>query len=153
MDPNLKRFSLQFRNSMKKFESNHAKLDILNIAEYIPCYLNRQIILILSSLGIADSVFSYFQDLMLKNLTGMLIDTKLAVEAISNYFHGVFSYVKSPSRFNYLHEPFFRDLLKTIYRKQLQDLIYKSRIKIENGRILMGTLDETATLKENEVID
>lgn len=137
---------------MKKFESSHAKLDVLNIAEYIPCYLNRQIILILSSLGIPDSVFTHFQDLMLKNLTGMLIDTELAQNAIRKYIHSVFSFDQSSFRFSYLHEPFFRDLLKTIYRKQLQDLIYKSRIFIENGRILMGTLDETGVLKENEVI-
>ena len=153
MDPTLTHQTLQLRKSMLKFESNYNKLDVLNIAKYIPCYLNRQVIIILSALGIADSVFSNLQDLMLNKLSGMLVEKRLADLAILKYYRSEFSFVTTRNDFsvNYLHEPFFRDLLKAIYRKSLQSLISKSRIFVEHGRILMGTLDETGLLKENEV--
>jgi hypothetical protein len=38
------------------------KADVLNVADYIPCFLNRQVIMILESLGIEDSVFLELQD-------------------------------------------------------------------------------------------
>lgn len=139
---------------MKKFESNHKVLDVLNIAEYIPCYLNRQIIMILSALGIPDSVFINLQDKMLKRQASMLVNKQSATRAITKFYRGIFSFVtnKTSSKFDYLHEPFFRDLLTNIYRKELTGLIYKSRIFVEKGRIMMGALDEYACLKEDQVI-
>ena len=41
-------------------------------------------------------------------------------------------------------------MLKSIYRKLLKGLIDKSRIYVEKGRILMGCIDETGTLNEDE---
>ncbi len=144
---------LQFRPSMKKFESIYNKLDVLNCANYIPCYLNRQVINILSSLGVADSVFSNLQDKMLIDLSEMLIDKQKAEDKLLKYYRGSFSALHSTNSLilDYTQEPFYRQLLKTIYYKSLQNLIKKSRIFIEKGRILMGCIDETQTLKEDEV--
>jgi RNA-dependent RNA polymerase len=44
-----------------------------------------------------------------------------------------------------------KGILKTTHRKHLQGLIDKSRIFVEKGRILMGCIDETGLLDENEV--
>ncbi|CAF0737858.1 unnamed protein product [Brachionus calyciflorus] len=151
VDPNLKNYELQFRDSMKKFDSIYTRLDVLNLTEYIPCYLNRQIILILSALGIHDSVFENLQDKMLGNLSNLLIDRMTASLSIVKYYRSVFSNYKHSDKLNYTYEPFFRDLLKTIYQKSLTDLIKKSRIFVQKGRILMGTIDETGTLKQNEI--
>ena len=49
--PNMNENEIQFRPSMKKFDCVNTNLDVLNIAEYIPCFLNRQVIVILSALG------------------------------------------------------------------------------------------------------
>ncbi len=151
VDPNLTNKKLQFRESMKKFESGYNRLDLLNVAEYIPCYLNRQVIIILSSLGIKDSVFLDLLDKTLKILSNMLVDEHVALSYISKYFRKIFSISKSPSQINYLFESFHRELLKPIHKSMLNDLIHKSRIFIERGRILMGCIDETGILKENEV--
>jgi len=43
-----------------------------------------------------------------------------------------------------------KGILKTTHRKHLQGLIDKSRIFVEKGRILMGCIDETGLLDENE---
>ena len=143
--------SLQFRPSMKKFDSGHSRLDVLNIADYIPCYLNRQVILIFSALGVPDSVFSDLQDEMLQKLGEMLLNKQVAAEFIKQYYRNILSFSQNSADFNYSYEPFFRNLLKTIYRKQLWELKTKSRIFVKEGRILMGCIDETGILNENEV--
>jgi hypothetical protein len=152
VDPNLSLSTpLLLRESMKKFESVYTKLDVLNVADYIPCYLNRQIIIILSTLGIDDDVFSNLQDEMLKKMSQMLVDPNLATHYLNKYYRSFFSFSKNSKLFNYCNDSFFRDLLKTIYQKQLQDLIKKSRIFVPKGRILMGTIDETRRLEPNQV--
>ena len=61
-------------------------------------------------------------------------------------------WIRSKTGFmEYVYEPFYRDLLKSIYNNQLQDLIKKSRIFVGKGRILMGTIDETGLLKSDQV--
>ena len=53
---------------MNKFNSPNRSLDVLNIAEAFPCFLNRQIIMILSALGVPDSAFESLQLAHLKYL-------------------------------------------------------------------------------------
>ena len=146
---------LVFRPSMKKFESSNNRLDVLNKAEFIPCHLNRQVITILTSLGIDDEVFSKFQDSMLQRLNRILIDDNVARHYIRQFFKNHYSFgmdnMLSVGSFEYTNEPFFRELLKLIYNSQLSGLINKSRIFIEKGRILIGVIDEYGLLKENEV--
>jgi len=56
VDPSLKGGKqLYFRPSMKKFDSDHNVLEILNHSKYLPGYLNHQVIAILSALGVTDS--------------------------------------------------------------------------------------------------
>lgn len=126
-------------------------MDVLNVAEPIPCYLNRQIIIILSALGIPDSTFSDLQDTYLRSISEILVDNRAAKEAILTYYRSVYSFAQHNEIFNYTQDAFFRDLLKTIYQKNLQGLILKSRIPIKKGRILMGTIDEFDVLKEDQV--
>jgi hypothetical protein len=146
---------LVFRPSMQKFESKNNRLDVLNKAEFIPCHLNRQVILILSVLGINDSIFANFQDLMLQQLNRILIDNYIASNYLLKFFKNHYSFgmgsMFTNISFDFTHEPFFRDLLKLIYNSQLSDLIKKSRIFVEKGRILMGVIDEYGVLEEDQV--
>jgi RNA-dependent RNA polymerase len=132
---------LIFRPSMNKFPSSNNRLDILNKAEFIPCHLNRQVIIILTALGIDDSVFSYFQDEMLQNLSKFLVDNNVAKNYLAKFFKNHYAFgmacMQNNYSFEYTNEPFFRELLKLVYKNQLTDLIHKSRIFIEKGRILM----------------
>jgi RNA-dependent RNA polymerase len=130
VDPTLKSHQLQFRPSMNKFDSVYTKLDVLNIADYIPCYLNRQVIVILASLGVPDEAFIKLQGKMLNEMSNMLIDRYTAERYLLQYYRSAFSFNEQRGglMFDYTLEPFFRDLLKTIYQKLLQDLIQKSRI-------------------------
>ena len=103
---------LEFRPSMKKFESVNSKLDVINVADYIPCHLNRQIIIILTALGIKDCVFMRHQDTMLNQLNKFLIDNNTASNYIlkfykSHYSFGMSSMIDKGS-LNLTFEPFFR---------------------------------------------
>jgi len=45
------------RDSMVKFESDRTALEVVNWNRWMPCYLNRQLITLLSTLGVPDQVF------------------------------------------------------------------------------------------------
>ncbi len=45
------------RPSMEKFEAPHPKLEVIRPAGYMAAYLNRQIVQLLFTLGVGDSVF------------------------------------------------------------------------------------------------
>ena len=58
MPPYLK---IRLRSSMRKFDSSHLKLEVVRATTYQLGHLNREIILILSALGIKDGVFLNLQ--------------------------------------------------------------------------------------------
>ena len=43
---------LSLRNSMHKYDSDNIKLDVLACSKFQPCYLNRQLITLLSTLDV-----------------------------------------------------------------------------------------------------
>jgi RNA-dependent RNA polymerase len=138
---------------MNKFDSAYSRLDVLNIAKYIPCYLNRQVIVILTSCGVPDQAFVKLQDKMVSEMSKALTDRVVAERFLLQYYHSSFSsdMQQFGSTFDYTFEPFFRSLINTIYQKLMQELVKKSRIFVEKGRILMGCIDETGSLGPDEV--
>ena len=148
---------LLLRPSMCKFESKHKKLDILNFSEYIPCYLNRQVIIIMSALGVADESFERLQNEMLIGMIDVLVnENALLLYLTSNYKCPYFTakelqFNRDNSKIPYTSEPFFRALAICAYKAQLTDLLNKSRIYLPKGRILMGVIDEAGILGPNEV--
>ena len=75
-------YKLSLRPSMCKFSSKHIGLEILNWARFLPCYLNRQIISLLSTLGIQDQVFENLQDRVVTQLDAMIEDPVVALEVL-----------------------------------------------------------------------
>ena len=53
---------VQLRPSMKKFEKGQLELGIIRCATYSIAFLNRQIIMLLSCLGVEDAVFHNLLD-------------------------------------------------------------------------------------------
>lgn len=47
---------VQLRPSMTKFDSPHSALEVVGIARFNPGYLNRQIVLLLRTLGVREKV-------------------------------------------------------------------------------------------------
>ncbi|XVF85596.1 hypothetical protein PTKIN_Ptkin17bG0129700 [Pterospermum kingtungense] len=145
---------LSLRKSMQKFEADSTSLDVLAWSKYQPCFLNRQIITLMSTLGAEDSVFEKKQKEVLAQLDSILMDRERAQEAMEWISHGeVTNMLREMLRCGYTadSEPFLSMMLQTIRASKLLDLRTRTRIYIEKGRAMMGCLDETGTLEYGQV--
>ena len=70
LDPTLPGKKAVFRPSMRKFESPHRRLEVLQTSRPQVVFLNHQLIMLLSNLGVPDEVFLNLQRAMLDRLAG-----------------------------------------------------------------------------------
>ncbi|KAL4575651.1 hypothetical protein LXL04_022502 [Taraxacum kok-saghyz] len=153
VDPTSSR-KLSLRNSMCKFESDNTKLDVLAISKYQPCYMNRQLITLLSTLGVKDHVFEKKQKEVVDLLDAVLTEPIKAQEALelmspgenTNIMKEMLSCGYKPNT-----EPFLSMMLQVFRSTKLLELRTKTRIFVPKGRAMMGCLDETRTLEYGEV--
>ncbi|KAJ9554107.1 hypothetical protein OSB04_018152 [Centaurea solstitialis] len=145
---------LSLRGSMCKFDSDNIKLDILAISKYQPCYMNRQLITLLSTLGVRDHVFEKKQREAVDLLDAVLRDPIKAQEALelmspgenTNILKEMLSCGYKPNA-----EPFLSMMLQVFRATKLLELRTKTRIFVPRGRAMMGCLDETGTLEYGQV--
>ncbi|VFQ91433.1 unnamed protein product [Cuscuta campestris] len=140
---------------MLKYESDNLKLDVLAWSKYQPCYLNRQLVTLLSTLGIKDEVFERKQSEAVAQLNAILTDPNKASEAFELMAPGGenTNIIKEMLLCGYKpdSEPFLSMTLQAFRALKLQDLRTKARIFIPSARSMMGCLDETRTLEYGEV--
>lgn len=145
---------LSLRKSMCKFESDNMKLDVLGYSKYQPCFLNRQLITLLSTLGVRDEIFEKKQREAVEQLDAILTDPLKAQEALELMSPGENTNIlKEMLKCGYKPdvEPYLSMMLQTFRESKLLELRTKSRIFIPNGRAMMGCLDETRTLEYGQV--
>jgi RNA dependent RNA polymerase len=75
----LQGFDVCLRYSMIKFVAAHGQLEICSLGKTSSYFLNRNVILLLSGLGVPDSVFIEMQQQMLRDLDDMLVDREKAL--------------------------------------------------------------------------
>ncbi|KAG6545756.1 hypothetical protein Mapa_012717 [Marchantia paleacea] len=140
-------FNLYLRPSMRKFGSAHFGLEVLEWTHLLPCYLNRQAISLLSTLGVKDKVFMDLQDQMVlkwcKAVNDETLATKLLLETVSNSM----ALKLLNCGFTFECEPLLRRLMLAYMHAQLNDIRTRARIFVPEGRMLMGCLDETGILE------
>ncbi|OWM90483.1 RNA-dependent RNA polymerase 2 [Punica granatum] len=145
---------LSLRASMRKFESENTMLNVTKWSEAMPCYLNREIISLLSTLGVEDEVFLEMQQKQLLVLAKMLTDKEAALKVLEslsgidrrNILVKMLLIGYEPST-----EPYLLMMLKAHHETQLADLRSRCRIHVPGGRILIGCLDETGLLEYGQV--
>nr|APO15851.1 RNA-dependent RNA polymerase 1 [Sesuvium portulacastrum] len=145
---------LSLRKSMCKYKSENEKLDVLAYSKYQPCYLNRQLITLLSTLGVKDRVFEKKQREALNQLDAILTDPLKAQEALELMCPGeITNILKEMLKCGYKPdtEPFLSMMLQAFRSSKLQELRTKSRIFVPRGRAMMGCLDETKALEYGQV--
>nr|AAT38687.2 RNA-directed RNA polymerase, putative [Solanum demissum] len=145
---------LSLRKSMSKYESDNNKLDVLGWSKYQPCYLNRQLVTLLSTLGVKDDVLEQKQKEAVDQLDAILHDSLKAQEALELMSPGENTTIlKAMLNCGYMPdaEPFLSMMLQTFRASKLLDLRTRSRIFIPNGRAMMGCLDESRTLEYGQV--
>ncbi|CAN7075073.1 unnamed protein product [Brassica oleracea var. botrytis] len=148
-DPNSSK-KLSLRSSMRKFHSDHTKLDVLAWTKEQPCYLNRQMITLLSTLGVSDSVFEKKHKEVVDTLDSVLTDPMKILRLMpprehTKFLQDLVSCGIKPS------EPFLSMMLHYIRESKLVELRTKTRILIPKGRSMMGCMIETNTLEYGQV--
>jgi RNA-dependent RNA polymerase len=149
---------LYLRPSMNKFDSQNKSIDVVR-ASSMPSigFLNRQIILLLSSLGIDDQVFFQMQEKMLGDLESITVNHQRAREFLNRfnessgngYNRFLLEYLK---RFigNQI-DPFARQILIAFQAFFVKELRTKAHILVPNTWSLFGVADETGTLNYEQV--
>ncbi|KAJ3694866.1 hypothetical protein LUZ60_000243 [Juncus effusus] len=153
INPNSRK-KLSLRKSMSKFESENIGLDILAYTKYQPCYLNRQLITLLSTLGVRDGVFEIKQEEVVDQLNQVLTDRKVAYDTVmlmspsetTNLLKELLEIGYEPDK-----EPFLAMMLGAYRAVRIFELRTKARIFVPKGRSMMGCLDENRILEYGEV--
>ena len=157
------------RPSMKKYESENNELGIIKASGYSAGYLNRQIIALLSGLGVKNSIFISMIKVSLKEYQTILkyirnknmdlcsyfrANKDVYNEVLSKcfYFKSLVDYYlyKKPPR-GLTNEPFIQKILLNCLSLKIRDLKSKGKILDKQSASLIGVIDETRTLKHNEV--
>ncbi|MQM13921.1 hypothetical protein Taro_046848 [Colocasia esculenta] len=143
---------LHLRPSMNKFESLHTVLEVVSWTRFQPGFLNRQIVTLLSTLGVPDPVFDEMEDLMIRRLNQMLVDTDVAFDVLtaSCAEQGNIAAMMLSAGFKPQTEPHLKGMLSCIRSAQLGDLLNKARIFVPKGRWLMGCFDELGILEHGQ---
>ncbi|RWR79567.1 RNA-dependent RNA polymerase 1 isoform X2 [Cinnamomum micranthum f. kanehirae] len=147
-------YKLSLRDSMCKYKSENTTLDVLDWSKYRPCFLNRQVITLLSTLGVEDRVFEMKQQQVVHQLGKILKDPVKAQEALDVMYPGENSNVlKEMLRCGYRPkvEPYLSMMLQTLRASNLWELRTKTKIFVPDARLMLGCLDETRTLKYGQV--
>ncbi|KAK4779449.1 hypothetical protein SAY87_015555 [Trapa incisa] len=149
---------LSLRKSMSKYPSSNTKLDVLAWTRYHPCFLNRQVITLLSTLGVKDHTFEMKQEEAVAQLDSVLTDSRKAGRELEVMYPGggsnsgqILKEMLSSGYYKPDGEPFLSRMLRTFCAAKLLELRTKTRIFIPKGRSLMGCLDETGILEYGQV--
>ncbi|CAF3855780.1 unnamed protein product, partial [Rotaria sp. Silwood1] len=146
-----------FRPSMRKFFAENFSIDVVRTSSNPSvAYLSRQIILLLSSLGIPDCVFLTLQDQMLQQLKELTGTPEKACQSLKdlNEFGGngchlfLIDYLRKLGKEK---EPFARRILLAFQAFLIKELRTKARIRVPQSWSLLGVVDETRTLNYGQV--
>ena len=119
----------------------------------MPYYLNRQIIFLLQFHEVPECTFLSMQNEMLNELDKMIEDPIHAVNILPSLSGPDSSLVADmvdmmQCGFSPLYDPFLFSCLYSIRNHHLMQLRKKTRIRVKDGAVLMGGLDETGLLPE-----
>lgn len=141
------------RKSMNKFDSDHYKLEICSYAVSRPGYLNRQIILILSGLGIENQVFENLQNSMINELRITLLSEVAAEEYLKktdpSYYKDLIHMLFHGIKLN--DDVFLHGMISAVFLAAVKLIKSKARILAPKSSLLMGVLDEYKVLEYGQI--
>jgi RNA-dependent RNA polymerase len=149
--PDARRREIYIRPSQYKFPATHNGLEIIRWSQYAAATLNRQLILVLSALGVPDHVFVTKLKEMMANLERAMWDPKMALSLLRKNIDPNQMTIDIASLildgFMEVKEPFFFSLLQLWRAWSIKYLKERAKILIDKGAFVLGCVDETATLK------
>ncbi|KAF1947306.1 RdRP-domain-containing protein [Clathrospora elynae] len=139
------------RPSQQKFEAEFMGLEIIRSSALATPFFNRQVIIVLSNLGVRDHVFIRKQQAMVNDYETAMIDEDVAVQKLRKHIDMNQTTLTMAGMvldgFMRARDPFIMSLLKLWRACTIKNLKEKARIAIEDGAFVLGCVDETATLK------
>ncbi|KAI9841651.1 MAG: hypothetical protein M1838_003487 [Thelocarpon superellum] len=149
--PDARDRAIYIRPSQYKFPAIHNGLEINRWSQFSAAALNRQLIVVLSALGVPDEVFLRKQAKMLADIEEAARDQALAVTLL-----GKFVDPNQMTRtlagmildgFMTRDDPFVVSLLQLWRAWSIKYLKEKAKILVADGAFLLGCTDETQTLQ------
>jgi hypothetical protein len=155
VDEKLEGETLRLRASMQKFEANAAdnELEVNGWAEYRPAFMNRQMIMLLLTLGTSAKAMEVLRNKMVEDLLQLFKDdvSESKFNSLLDFTTGFGGRVLHNVGYLCRKDAFVHDLLSVQCTKSVQKLIDKTRIRVHKGAHLYGVLDEYDYLKENQI--
>ncbi|KAH9868719.1 hypothetical protein J1614_007791 [Plenodomus biglobosus] len=151
LDPNLQRSEVHVRPSQHKFVAEYTGLEIIRSSAFATPFFNRQIIMVLSNLGVPEHVFIRKQQDMVNGYENAMLDEIIAVQKLRKHVDMNQTTLSMAGMvldgFMSSQEPFIMSLLMLWRSHTIKNLKEKARIAIEDGAFVLGCVDETALLK------
>ncbi|XP_021733652.1 RNA-dependent RNA polymerase 2-like [Chenopodium quinoa] len=144
---------LSLRSSMLKFESKNRMLNVTKCNKSQSCYLNREIVTLLTTLGVEDENLEALLQEHMRLLGSMLTSRDAALAVLESTYMGDSKTLSKMLRhgFEPNAEPYLLMMLRAYLESQLSDLRGRCRIYVQKGRVLLGCLDETGILDYGQV--
>ncbi|ORX63616.1 RdRP-domain-containing protein [Basidiobolus meristosporus CBS 931.73] len=146
---------VHLRPSQRRFSSESCDLEIVRAAEFVPAYLNRQVIALLSTMRVSDDVFVHLQAEHLRLTDEIMSSQDLALEFLALHYRS--SWIGDAlgdmiaAGFLRSGDSFAKSLLGLLRNQALRDVQERARVPIQKGAHLIGVIDSTDSLKENQI--
>ncbi|KAG9187748.1 RNA-dependent RNA polymerase [Alternaria panax] len=151
LDPRITGAEVHIRPSQLKFVAPHNGLEIIRSSSLATPFFNRQIIVVLSYLGVPDSVVIRKQQEMINDYENAMIDEGVALQKLQKHIDMNQTTLTMAGMlldgFMRAEDPFVMSLLKLWRACTIKNLKEKARIAVDDGAFVLGCIDETATLR------
>ena len=151
VSPDIGASEIHLRKSQYKFPASHTGLEIIRWSQFASAYLNRQLIVVLSTLNVPDTIFIKKLTDQLTGLEQAMVDEKIALSLLQKAVDPNHMTLTLASMvldgFQHVQEPFMKSLLRLWRAWSIKYLKEKAKIPVSNGALLLGCVDETAILQ------
>jgi RNA-dependent RNA polymerase len=160
VNPDLKEKELIcVRPSMSKFESQDTELGVIRGSTFSQGFLNRQIVTLLSTLGVPNDIFINMAYDDIQKLNKIIESPQNLLSKNFNkgdFLRKCYFFMPTLSHFcannlDIKSEPFLSSLILNLSISKILDLKHKGKILDQYSAVLIGVIDETNSLEEGEV--
>jgi RNA-dependent RNA polymerase len=149
--PEIQAQEIHIRPSQYKFPAKHHGLEVIRSSQYVTATLNRQIIILLSALGVPDSIFGNMLKTMLSDLEKAMVDKTVAINLLQKNIDFNQSTLVLAAMildgFMEAKDPFMLSMLRLWRSWTAKYLKEKAKIFVSDGASLLGCVDEYGVLK------
>ena len=146
-----KKKEIRIRPSQYKFHADYEGLEVIRWSQFSGANLNRQLILVLTSLCVPNRVFLKMLSDQLSGLQRAMTDQKVAIEQLRDHVDAnqmVFTLMKMVlDGFFRARDPFMMSLMQLWRAWCIKYLKEKARLAVRDGATLLGCVDELGVLK------